>query len=642
MKQLTFLLFTLLFQASVLNAQDSLPSIDSDRRLINYFKDEPPEVMKNLRFKVRFEGFKDFYDSRYSEYLREPITDEYFVKPLIEEIKKEKPYVEPDDIPDEAIIALIKPLNGATARIAGYIKKFKQEFPEKYNDYFKIGNYTVDPDLFELGCSVYDKEDDRQNMWKEFKSFKKFYKIDFKDAGIKKKSEQEEFFVTLKKNVFELSKKIITKQILINYERDVLTAFIRKYKALYNTATRYYRDDEVRKELKAKREKLLIEKFKPNLDAIDNILIPAKYSVKSNTPDENEALKKLLLDKGIVYIDKDVKTNTDGFTFIFPKFKVKNGRDLGASREYALRKYFGFKEEDHYNRKIKTRISKLWCGNLDNEFALDNFLKFCGDNVPSKEAFLSEQDSEGDLKALIEIYAKKIPGKFYTYDTKKNLLNNIIVNHYGINIEDINDIRNELSAKKEKEESEKGGFLRNKTFYKINSQGKFDYIDFESSLHITRKLNQSRYGGDYEKKSGNVYRVTLYDTKTWIELPEFEARLSSDKTKLYIGNDKVPYILEGSNGVNCLKQKAKVEYALWSNADERFSINGYDIEWSSKITGGISATGSVYKISSSKYAFIIDRNSWGGKIDNNLVIIRTENNCNAIYYGSGRKKMTFK
>ena len=161
-------------------------------------------------------------------------------------------------------------------------------------------------------------------------------------------------------------------------------------------------------------------------------------------------------------------------------------------------------------------------------------------------------------------------------------------------------------------------------------------------MHITRKLNQSRYGGDYEKKSGNVYRVTLYDTKTWIELPEFEARLSSDKTKLYIGNDKVPYILEGSNGVNCLKQKAKVEYALWSNADERFSINGYDIEWSSKITGGISATGSVYKISSSKYAFIIDRNSWGGKIDNNLVIIRTENNCNAIYYGSGRKKMTFK
>ena len=665
MKQLTFLLFTLfLFQASVLHAQDSLTSaveLFPDTR--NLFPDdETPEVIKNLRFKVRFEDFHDFKKVRYEagrKYgLGKTIKDEYFVKHLIEEIKKSKPYVEPD-ITNQTIFELIIPI-GTRGRFYYYIKDYKREFPKKYNDYFKIGKHTIDPDFFTLRQYL-KKNNNKSEMYNEFKIFKKYSKDYFKNAGIEKKSEQEVFFMTLKKNVIAFSKKIIAKQTLINYEKDIFTEFIRKYYVFYPTLEPYREHNLTESDRVAKLEKLFIEKISPYFDAFDNTLIPDELRVKNNTSDENEALKKRLLDKGIVYIDKDVKTDKDGFTFSFLKLDYNNYTI--NKRVTALKEYFKYDEwdesydptEEQY--KPEERILKLWYGNLDNEFVLDNFLKVCGDNVPSKEAFLSEKDTEGDLKALIEIYAKKfynrgynIPNRyvFNNSDNKKNLLNNLIVNHYGINIEDLNDIRNELSAKKEKEESEKGGFLRNKSFYKINSQGKFDYINFESSLDINRKLNQSRYSGAYEKKSGNVYRVTFLDTKTRIEIPEFEARLSSDKTKLYIGNDKVPYILEGSNGINYLKQKAKDNIVYWDNADESFFLYYNDDDskyrggWDSKITGGIGVNGSVYKISNSKYAFIIENNSWGGNIANNLVIIRTENNCNVIYYGSGGKKMKFR
>ena len=681
MKQLTFLLFPLLFQLSVLNAQDSLTSaieLFPDTREL-FPDNEAPEVIKNLRFKVRFEDFHDFehdFEKRIKglplyqdktvilrDYrLGKAIKNEYFVKHLIEEIKKSKPYVEPD-ITNETIFELIIPTR-TSGSFYEYIYDFKREFPKKYNDYFKIGKHTIDPDFFTLrDGQYYQNDNNKSEMYKEFKIFKKYSKDYFKNAGIEKKSEQEVFFMTLKKNVIAFLKKIIAKQTLINYEKDIFSEFIRKYYVFYPYLEPWREHNRTESEIGAKLEKLLIEKISPYFDAFDNTLIPDKYRVKNNTSDENEALKKRLLDKGIVYINKDVKTNKDGFTFIFPELKEAEEYTI-EKRVSALEKYFKYDEwdesydptyEEHY--KQKERILKLWYGNLDNEFVLDNFLKVCGDNVPNKEAFLSEKDTEGDLKALIEIYAKKFYNRgnnapnryvFNNSDNKKNLLNNVIVNHYGICIEDLNDIRNELSAKKEKEESEKGGFLRNKSFYKINSQGKFDYINFESSLDINRKLNQSRYGGAYEKKSGNVYRVTFLDTKTRIELPEFEARLSSDKTKLYIGNDKVPYILEGSNGINYLKQKAKDDIVWWGNADESFDLYYNDDDskfrggWSSKITGGIRVHGSVYKISSSKYAFIIENNSWGGNIANNLVIIRTENNCNVIYYGSGGKKMKFR
>jgi hypothetical protein len=658
MKQLTFLLFTFLFQLSILNAQDSLTSaieLFPDTREL-FPDNEAPEAIKNLRFKVRFEDFHDFekfiWKAGKKYKLGKTIKDEYFVKHLIEEIKKEKPYVEPD-ITNETIFELIIPTE-SRGRFYYYILDFEREFPKKYNDYFKIGKHTIDPDFFTI--RVYAQLNKKKSeMYKEFKIFKKYSKDYFKNAGIKKKSEQEVFFMTLKKNVIAFSKKIIAKQTLINYERDIFTEFIRKYYVFYPYTEPGREHNLTKSEQGAKLEKLLIEKISPYFDAFDNTLIPSKYRVKNNTSDENEALKKRLLDKGIVYINKDVKTNKDGFTFIFPELDEKNY--IIKKRVRALEKYFKYDPTDEEHYKQKERILKLWYGNLDNEFVLDNFLKVCGDNVPSKEAFLSEKDTEGDLKALIEIYAKKFYNRGYNQrnryvfnnsDNKNNLLNNVIVNHYGINIEDLNNIRNELSARKEKEESEKGGFLRNKSFYKINSQGKFDYINFESSLDINRKLNQSRYSGAYEKKSGNVYRVTFLDTKTRIELPEFEARLSSDKTKLYIGNDKVPYILEGSNGINYLKQKAKDNIVYWDNADESFFLyyndddSKYEGGWDSKITGGIGVNGSVYKISNSKYAFIIENNSWGGNIANNLVIIRTENNCNTIYYGSGKKKMTFK
>ena len=538
--------------------------------------------------------------------IEDPFTKEYFVKPLIDELKKTFPYSEPEIIKEIEDILSNKRLLSFFSSRAEY-KKIKDK-------YFKVGNYIYYPDN-----SI--ASDMKNGVFKDFKSFKKSENYELKRYGIKKKPEQEKVYMTIKKNLTNLANQVNIYLSEKDYNSDLLDKFIRKYNAYYN------KDQSYRAKISEELEKLLIEKISPNLNAIDNILILPKYKVKNNTLDDNEALKKLLLDKGLVELNTLFTTYTDGYKSIYPKYSQKLDR-----RWRDLRSYFDYEEERESD--FKTRIFKLWYGNLDNEFALENFLKVCGDNVPNKEAFLSEEDTEDELKDVIDIYVRITPA---TKKDKNLLFNNIIINHYGIKIEDLKDIRNELSAKKEKEEIEKGGFLRDKIFYKINSEGKFDYIHFKSYLGINRTLNQSQYWGDYEKKNGNIYRVTFMDGKTGVKLPEFEARLSSDKTKLYIGNDKVPYILRDSKGKNCLKQKNTKWYS--SDGSESFSTRSW-AKWESKITGGISAKGLLYKISNTKYAFIISNNSWGGKIDNNLVIIRTDNNCNTIYYGSGRKKMT--
>lgn len=538
--------------------------------------------------------------------IEDPFTNEYFLKPLFEEVKKENPYTKPQ---------IIKEINEILSnKNLANIFYNNQYYKKNQDNYFKVGNYTYYPDN-----SI--TSDLKNGIFKDFKSFKKSEKYKLKKNGIKKNSEQEKVYMTIKKNLINLANQT---NILLSenaYNSDVLDKFIRKYEAYYN------KDQSYGAKISEELEKLLIEKISPNLNAIDNILIHPKYKAKNNTSDENEALKKLLLDKGLVELNTLFRTYSDGYKQFVPKLDSKLEK-----RARDLRYYFDYEEDRETS--YRSRIIKLWYGNLDNEFALENFLKVCGDNVPDKEAYLSEEDTEDELKKVIDTYIAITP----TSKKDKNLLfNNIIVNHYGIKIEDLNNIRSELRTKKEKEEIEKGGFLRDKIFYKINSQGKFDYIHFMSYLGINRTLNQSQYWGDYEKKSGNIYKVTFKDGKTGIKLPEFEARLSSDKTKLYIGNDKVPYILRDSKGINCLEKKSSKWYS--ADGNESFStISG--AKWESKITGGISASGWLYKISSTKYAFVIYNTSWGGKIDNNLVIIRTDNNCNTIYYGSGRKKMT--
>jgi hypothetical protein len=531
---------------------------------------------------------------------------------LFEEVKKTFPYSEPENIKEIEEVLSNKKLAYSFDRV------FRYELEKIKDKYLKVDKYVYNPDRRNGVIS-----DLTNGVFKDFKSFKKSENYYLKTYyGIKKKSEQEKVYMTFKKNLIKLANQINILLSEKDYNSNVLDKFIRKYEAYYNKDQSY--DAKISEEL----EKLLIEKISPNLNAIDNILINPKYKAKNNTSDENEALKKLLLDKGLVELNTLSRTYSDGYKQFVPKLDSKLEK-----RARDLRYYFDYEEDRETS--YRSRIIKLWYGNLDNEFALENFLKVCGDNVPDKEAYLSEEETEDELKDVIDTYIAITP----TSKKDKNLLfNNIIVNHYGIKIEDLKNIRSELKTKKEKEEIEKGGFLRDKIFYKINSQGKFDYIHFMSYLGISRKLNQSQYWGDYEKKSGNIYRVTFMDGKTGIKLPEFEARLSSDKTKLYIGNDKVPYILRGSKGINCLKKKS----SKWYSADgsESFSTISSGARWESKITGGISANGWLYKISSTKYVFKISNNSWGGKIDNNPVIIRTDNNCNTIYYGSGRKKMT--
>tara|TARA_B110000971_G_C19984840_1_gene489077 strand:- start:296 stop:1243 length:948 start_codon:yes stop_codon:yes gene_type:complete len=310
-----------------------------------------------------------------------------------------------------------------------------------------------------------------------------------------------------------------------------------------------------------------------------------------------------------------------------------------------LKDYFLLDYE--YTAKLpfaKGRVLKIWYGNLSNEFSLQNFLMVCGSNVPSKDAFLA--DAGNKLENLVKNYIgllKKHVNYYGGYDKnlrmypKKILFQNIIKNHYGISADEVKTSKKEASALKEKEEAEKGGFLRNNIYYKINSRGLFDYYYFWNNLGGERKINQSKYRVEYKKESSYLYTITLKDRKTGIQLPAFKAQLSRDKTKLYIGEDKVPYILENFDESNCLYDKKTV----WSSTDgkESFSTASVHTVWKSSITGGIEVKGMIYKISNNKYAFVIYKNSWGGKIENNLVIITTANNCNTIYYGKGKKKM---
>jgi hypothetical protein len=235
---------------------------------------------------------------------------------------------------------------------------------------------------------------------------------------------------------------------------------------------------------------------------------------------------------------------------------------------------------------------------------------------------------------------------YYDYDreikksNKDILFDNILNNHYGIENDDFNKIKKEQSANKEKELDVKGGILRGRRYFKVNNQGRFDKLYFwSSSLYLERTINQSEYYGTFEKKNGNIFKLILTDEKTGIKLPEFEARVSSDGKKLYLGEDKIPYKFVDPNEANCLNGK---EAGFWRSSDGKESFSTIlRPTWKSSITGGIKATGSLYKVSANKYAFVVSETSWNGKLENNVVIITTDNNCDTIYYGKGKKKMVY-
>lgn len=583
---------------------------------------------------ISFGQLRESYDYDVRDMLENPITQEYFLKPLLEEHKKEYPFTKKEITKEIIQNALEIAYRYCPTCFGGYAlvdpgdeDRYPLIFKEKnfninFKDYISVGGFI--PQYYSLFIS------------KEYDDFKKFRKTEssrLKYSGIKKKADQENVHNKLIELSDSLGKKLAQFYMERNYKNEFYKKFGKKYAELNMSGSG--------KNDKLKKHKLLKEKISPHFNSLDNIIINPKNTSKVNSEEENVELKKMLLDKGLVKIEEWNEPD-DGYTFIFPKISDELEERLGTLNYY-------FQLDEDWS-EAKSRILKLWYGNLSNEFALQNFLQVCGNHVPSKEDFLVD---ENKLKNLIEGYVDKLIGGWRVGGTFKNmdkklkmypkqiLFHNIVNNHYKIQSDDLKKIREQRLVVKEKEYSKKGGFLRDKTFYKINSRNQFDKLDFGYALGVDRKINQSWYYGEYERKSGNIYKLTqLTDLKTGIQLPEFEARLSSDKTKLYLGEDKIPYILNGSNGTNCLKDKNTTWYS--SDNKESFSTSYGESKWKSSISGGIQVNGFLYKISNNKYAFIINRNSWGGKIENNLIIITTENNCNTIYYGIGKKKMAVK
>jgi len=582
-----------------------------------------------------------------NDVIRNPVTKEYFLNPLKEELMKEHPFIKigitsyyNEELKQEALKRVVE--NCADCfkiRDERYSTSstFESQKSLAANNIYKINfkDYiTVRDFIMPNYVAHFLGEYGREPSIKDFKTFKSYYSSKLKKTGFKKKTDKEFVYNSLVKKREELGKKLVEFYNNYDYQNKLIMLWGKRYLELYKKSN--YPSDKLKK--------LVIEKISPHFNPLDNILIYPEFTSKVNTKAENEELKKMLLDEGLVKIEEWQKPR-DGYTFIFPK-----PSDELKERLETLRKYFSLKNtHDAKWFKANRRILKLWYGNLGNEFTLQNFLKVCGKHVPSKEAFLAD---EYELKELIEVYVddliggSRVGGSFLNMDEelkmypKEILFHNIVKNHYGVKSDELKQIRKEQYALKEKEESEKGGDLRGNIYYKINSHGKFDKLNFWSNLSVKRKINQSEYWGKYEKKSGNIYKITLTDQKTGIKLPEFEARLSSNKTKLYLGEDKVPYVLDGSNGVNCLKKNKDIWYSV--DGKESFSTAYRSTTWESSITGGIEAEGSLYKISNNEYAFVIYKNSWGGKIENNLIIITTSDNCNTIYYGKGKKKMVVK
>lgn len=585
------------------------------------------------------------------EIVKNPITKEYFLKPLKQEIKQEHPYIGPEfteqNIQDASRRAYKDCKECFEVKTFGYYSEFgyrsevfedeiKQQKSLAANNFFNIdfkefiseGNFILQsyPSDF---IGTYGDEP----RMKDFKTFKSYHSSKLKEAQVKNKADQEVLYNKLLKKREELGKKLVQFYSEYDYKILLLKAFGERYSELYNTSYASYPSDEMKT--------LVVEKISPNFNLIDNILIYPEFTSKKNTDAENEELKKMLLDSGFVEITEWQKPSSDGYTFIFPKIN-----DDLKKRAETLIKYFDLGNTDKAKWHLtRHRILELWYGNLTNAFTLNNFLTVCGSNVPSREDFIIDYEPLEDIvEEYLDVLNGRVGGNFkYDKEIKKYpkyiLFKNILNNHYGIQNDEFEKIKKEQSANEEKELAAKGGIVRGRRYFKVNNQGKFDELWFySSSLDLERTINQSKYYGTFKKESVNVFKITLTDKKTGIKLPEFEGRVSSDGKKLYLGEDKVPYKYEDPYEVNCLREKSGTWYSI--DNKESFSTIG-STTWESSITGGISANGSLYKISANKYAFVIYETSWGGKLDNDLVIISTDSNCNTIYYGKGKKKMVY-
>lgn len=582
-------------------------------------------------------GAGNLFGQSLYEIIENPITKEYFLKSLGQEVKKEYPYTEPEFTEKNILEAFRRAYEECRTcfviKAGSYYSAndIEQQKSLAANNSFNINfkEFITEGDFI---LREYVRDFGKEFRSKDFKTFKYHHSSALKEAGFKKKADQEALYNKILKKRKELGKKLVQLYGKNDYQMQLLRAFGEKYPELYKRSD--YPSDEMKT--------LVVEKISPNFNLIDNILMYPEFTSKKNTEAENEELKKMLLDRGLVEITELLEPS-DGYTFIFPRIN-----DDLKKRADTLNRYFHLRNTSKAKwGHAHQRLLELWYGNLGNAFTLENFLTVCGSNVPSKEDFINNDFKP--FKDVVYGYYEMLNGivrGYFHYDReikkshKDILFENVLNNHYGIENDNFKKIKKEQAANKEKELDAKGGILRGRRYFKVNNQGRFDKLYFWStSLYLERTINQSEYYGSFKKERGNLFKLILKDKKTGIELPEFEVRISSDGKKLYFGEDKVPYKYDDPDEANCLYEK---DAGFWRSIDGKESFSTIlEPTWKSSITGGIKGTGSLYKVSANKYAFVIYKTSWNGKLENNLVIITTDNNCDTIYYGKGKKKMVY-
>ncbi|MGB2128153.1 MAG: hypothetical protein ACPHXR_01620 [Flavicella sp.] len=569
----------------------------------------------------------------------DPITKEYFLRPLLLKHKEQNPYKEPQITQELQRKALERALGDCSRcfEYSSYLTAASQKsaaennkFGIDFKQYITENGYThTSKDLLESyanGATI------------EFKDFRKNHKEALKNSGFKKKSDQLVVYTKLLEKANDVSTKVLEYYSKMDHVVNFWETWKKKYVVLHRYKTNYSGITEDHKEL-------IKEKLSSNFNPVDKVLVHPDLLKTTLNNESIEASKKSLIDRGWVEI-KEKKI--DKGTLIYPYIVDDSVR----ARLKILNKYFNYDNYPYmWYSATKERIVKMWYGHFENEFSLNSFDSYIGGLV-SKEEFLAEKKYEKNIDTKINTFINdinKATGFYMSYnrelkiDPKKMLIKNIKDNFYKISEDEIATARKNEKEKIEVELNKKGGILRDTYYYKITPQGKFDYFYFSDKLWFERDINGSVTSGKYLKKNNASYTLKdLVDNKTGIKLPDAASKLSADGKNFYYGSDKVPYVkMPGQVFDICLlNHKHNEGSGKWVSTDGKESF-GTDGVWRSSITGGISAWGDVLQIKKNKYAFLVSNTSWGGSLDNNFVLITVSDDCNTIYYGKSQKKMIF-
>lgn len=488
-----------------------------------------------------------------------------------------------------------------------------------------------------------------------FDRFKSYHGTELKASEIKKKSDKEAALQQLHNQVRELGIKLAEFYHYYEYRVDLYQKWQDFAKVMYVKGS-YLSSAEK----EAKRD-FLKEHAYEHMNDLDRTLIMHSLSDNGIETEERERIKKMLLDSGYVSFERD-ETESDGFT---PHYMILTGvGKYGKPSSYSpkipiLARLKELKKLTHTGNGLGRTdwwydesyyIKNLWYNDMGSKFAMENFLKCWGDKVPTIEKVVEDEDN---LKDLIDGYENfmrnfgqhKMQSEYIDGNNiypENTLFTNLINNHYGLTDEKYEELKRGFRAELNAERAKKGGCLRDSwKFYKLNSQGEVEYLQFYLDLTMERQIaERSRYTGTYEIKSGSTYTVKLTDGRTGIELPAFDLRVNSACNAVYLGNDKVPYKNAPENA--CLRNLDGREYWYSVDGKESFTHGGYDTEWKSSITGGISGSGYLITLSNTQYIFKITETSWGGKLEDPYIPITTDASCNVLYYGKGKKKFVRK